>query len=84
MRSISPQVATLRSAVNLQQEQQFLIAKKLQELTKSKNIKLKPVVDKSLIGGFIVEYGSCQIDLSIKGQLDNIAAELQSKAAYAK
>ncbi len=37
------QVATLRSAVRLEQEQQFLIAKKLQELTGSKNIKLKPV-----------------------------------------
>ena len=36
-------VATLRSAVRLEQEQQFLIAKKLQELTGSKNIKLKPV-----------------------------------------
>ena len=45
------QVAVLRSAVKLQQEQQFLIAKKLQELTGSKNIKLKPVLDTSLIAG---------------------------------
>jgi hypothetical protein len=45
------QVATLRSAVKLEQEQQFLIAKKLQELTGSKNIKLKPVIDQSLIAG---------------------------------
>lgn len=63
------QVATLRSAVKLEQEQQFLIAKKLQELTGSKNIKLKPVIDQSLIAGFVVEYGSSQIDLSIRGQV---------------
>ena len=55
------QVATLRSAVKLEQEQQFLIAKKLQELTGSKNIKLKPVIDEELIAGFVVEYGSSQV-----------------------
>lgn len=59
-------MATLRSAVKLEQEQQFLIAKKLQELTGSKNIKLKPIIDQSLIAGFVVEYGSSQIDLSIR------------------
>ncbi|EIE19609.1 chloroplast ATP synthase subunit delta precursor [Coccomyxa subellipsoidea C-169] len=77
------QVATLRSAVRLEQEQQFLIAKKLQELTGSKNIKLKPVIDESLIAGFIVEYGSSQIDLSVKGQLDKITLELTNGPALA-
>jgi F-type H+-transporting ATPase subunit delta len=70
------QVATVRSAVKLEQEQQFLIAKKLQELTGSKNIKLKPAVDPALIAGFVVEYGSSQVDLSVKGQLDRISSEL--------
>ncbi|GIL60085.1 hypothetical protein Vafri_14743 [Volvox africanus] len=70
------QVATLRSAVKLEQEQQFLIAKKLQELTGSKNIKLKPVIDSSLIAGFVVEYGSSQIDLSIRGQIERVADQL--------
>ena len=73
-------MATLRSAVKLEQEQQFLIAKKLQELTGSKNIKLKPVLDDSLIAGFVVEYGSSQIDLSVKGQLDKISIELEEAA----
>lgn len=77
------QVATLRSAVKLEQEQQFLIAKKLQELTGSKNIKLKPVLDDSLIAGFVVEYGSSQIDLSVKGQLDKISNELEEAALAA-
>ena len=76
-------MATLRSAVKLEQEQQFLIAKKLQELTGSKNIKLKPVQDDSLIAGFVVEYGSSQIDLSVKGQLDKISNELQEAALAA-
>ena len=73
----------MRSAVRLEQEQQFLIAKKLQELTGSKNIKLKPVIDESLVAGFIVEYGSSQIDLSVKGQLDKITLELQSNPQLA-
>ena len=73
----------MRSAVKLEQEQQFLIAKKLQELTGSKNIKLKPVLDESLIAGFTVEYGSEQIDMSVKGQLDQISAELQGDPAGA-
>jgi len=73
------QVATVRSAVKLEQEQQFLIAKKLQELTGSKNIKLKPVIDQALIAGFVVEYGSASIDLSIKGQLEKITGELLAK-----
>lgn len=70
------QVATVRSAVKLEQEQQFLVAKKLQELTGAKNVKLKPEVDPSLIAGFVVEYGSSQVDLSVKGQLDKITQEL--------
>ncbi len=69
-------MATLRSAVKLEQEQQFLIAKKLQELTGSKNIKLKPVIDASLIAGFVVEYGSCQIDLSIRGQVERVTEQV--------
>ncbi len=52
----------------------------LQELTGSKNIKLKPQIDESLIAGFIVEYGSSQIDLSVKGQLNKISNELVEAA----
>eukprot|EP01026_Neomeris_dumetosa_P033588 TRINITY_DN26859_c1_g1_i4.p2 TRINITY_DN26859_c1_g1~~TRINITY_DN26859_c1_g1_i4.p2 ORF type:complete len:221 (+),score=39.87 TRINITY_DN26859_c1_g1_i4:109-771(+) len=74
-------VAVVKSAVQLENEQQFVIAKKLQELTGSKNIKLKPVVDASLIGGFLVQYGSCQVDLSVKGQLDKITGELNELAS---
>ena len=78
------QVAVLRSAVQMEQEQHFLIAKKLQELTGAKNIKLKPVIDESLIAGFVVEYGSSQIDMSLAGQLNQITNDLEgSEAAMA-
>lgn len=53
----------------------------LQELTGSKNIKLKPQIDESLIAGFIVKYGSSEIDLSVKGQLNKISNELVSDRA---
>lgn len=74
-------VATLRSAVKLEQEQQFLIAKKLQELSGARNVKIVPVIDESLIAGFVVEWGASQIDLSVKGQLNKITGELMTAAA---
>jgi F-type H+-transporting ATPase subunit delta len=73
------QVATVTSAVQLENEQQFLIAKKLQEMTGAKNIKLKPQVDAALIGGFVVTYGvngSSQIDMSVSGQINKVASSM--------
>ena len=70
------QVATVRSAVKLDNDQQFNIAKKLQEMTGAKNIKLKPEVDESLLGGFVVQYGkdgSGFIDMSVKGQVKELS-----------
>merc|ERR1712205_110499 len=71
------QVATVTSAVKLENEQQFMIAKKLQGMTGAKNIKLKPEVDESLLGGFVVQYGkdgSGFIDMSVRGQVDKLAS----------
>lgn len=73
------QVATVTSAVKLENEQQFMIAKKLQEMTGAKNIKLKPEVDASLLGGFVVTYGkdgSGFIDMSVKGQVQKLQSEI--------
>ena len=78
------QVATVTSAVKLEIEQQFAIAKKLQSMTGAKNIKLKPIVDPSILGGFIVKYGkdgSASVDLSVKGQMDMIASSLSPQLA---
>ena len=57
------QNVTLRSAARLEQDQEFEIAKQMQEATQSKNIKIKPVVDEALMGGFIVEWGDNQVRL---------------------
>ena len=75
-RATDTQVALVKSAVKLEDEQQFLIAKKIQELTGAKNVKIKPLVDEDLIGGFTVEYGSNQIDLSVRGAMDRVKKEL--------
>lgn len=75
------EVATVTSAVKLENEQQFLIAKKLQELTGAKNIKLKPEIDEELIAGFVVRYGkdgSGLIDMSVKGRLEKLATQMMS------
>merc|ERR1719378_1936865 len=71
------QVAIVKSAVALEEEQHFLIAKKIQELTRSKMVTVKRVVDEALIGGFIVEYGSSKIDLSVRGALERIKKGLK-------
>jgi len=78
------QVATVTSASKMENEQQFQIAKKLQELTGAKNIKLKPEVDDSLIGGFVVQFGkdgSGFIDMSVSGQLKKLASTLKPTVA---
>ena len=72
------QVAIVKSAVALEEEQQFLIAKKIQELTQSKSIKIKPIVDEDLIGGFVVEYGSSQIDLSVRGAFERVKRDIST------
>mmetsp|Transcript_8616 Transcript_8616/g.21353 ORF Transcript_8616/g.21353 Transcript_8616/m.21353 type:complete len:159 (-) Transcript_8616:69-545(-) len=80
------EVATVTSAAALDNDQQFEIAKKLQKLTGAKNIKLKPKVDASLISGIIIQYGkggSKLLDMSAKGQLANIEAQLLSNAPSA-
>ena len=55
-------------------------APNLQEVTESKNIKIKPVIDEALLGGFIVEYGDNRVDLSVRGHLDSLALQLDSNA----
>jgi F-type H+-transporting ATPase subunit delta len=72
------QVANVISAVKIEKPQLALIAKKIQSLCGAKNVRIKNVVDPSLIAGFIVQYGkdgSRYIDMSVKGQLDKLASQ---------
>lgn len=75
------EVAVVTSAIKLENEEQFLIAKRLQELTGAKNIKLKPSIDDSILAGFIVRYGengSNLLDQSLKAKLNTITTDLTS------
>merc|ERR1712224_918078 len=76
--AVETQVAIVKSAIVLEEKQHFLIAKKIQELTRSKLVKVKRVVDETLIGGFVVQYGSSQIDLSIRGALERVKKGIKS------
>jgi len=74
------QVATVTAAIPLSEDQLRLIANKLHEMTKGKNIKIKSQVNSDLLAGFILEYGksgSQRIDLSLRGQLDELRGDLQ-------
>jgi F-type H+-transporting ATPase subunit delta len=75
------QVANVMSAVKIEKPQLALIAKKIQSLCGAKNVRIKNIVDPSLIAGFIVQYGkdgSRFIDMSVKGQLDRLASQFQA------
>lgn len=70
------QVAIVSSAVKIDTAQLALIAKKIQSLSGAKNVRMKNVIDSSVIAGFVVRYGkdgSRVIDMSVKGQMDRIS-----------
>lgn len=72
-------VVKVISAIELEAGQKELIAKYVQKTTGKKLVRFKPVVDESLLGGFILqlgEDGSKEIDLSVKGSVDSIQKSL--------
>ena len=69
------------SAVKLEKKQMRQIEKKMQRLTGFQHLKLENTVDPTLIAGFVIRYGDDDahvIDLSVKGQLAQIAERLES------
>lgn len=81
------QAAIVTSAVKIENSQLALIAKKIQSLSGAQNVRLKNVIDPTLIAGFIIKYGkdgSSSIDMSVKGQLDRLAAQFEyaERAAF--
>lgn len=69
----------MTSVVKLESQHLAQIAKQVQKLTGAKNVRIKTEIDPSLVAGFTVRYGnsgSKLIDLSVKKQLEEIAAEL--------
>ncbi|KAI5654682.1 hypothetical protein M9H77_31869 [Catharanthus roseus] len=73
------ELAVVTSVVKLESQHLAQIAKGVQKLTGAKNVRIKTVIDPSLVAGFTIRYGnggSKLIDMSVKKQLEDIAAEL--------
>ena len=66
------------TAVDINKEQLSRIGQKFKEQYKSKEIKVKHIIDPSIIGGVIVKIGDEMIDSSIKGKLDGMLGALNS------
>lgn len=73
------ELAVVSSVVNLEPDQLAQIAKQVQKMTGAKNVRIKTVIEPSLVAGFTVRYGnggSKLVDMSVKKQLEEIAAEM--------
>ncbi|KAG6398529.1 hypothetical protein SASPL_139993 [Salvia splendens] len=73
------EVATVASVVELERQHLAEIAKRAQKLTGPKNVKLKTVIDKSLLAGIIIRYGNSSSKLSlITLRLLNVVCEFKN------
>lgn len=73
------ELAVVTSVVKLESEHLAQIAKGVQKLTGSQNVRIKTVIDPSLVAGFTIRYGSGGsklIDMSVKKQLEDISTQL--------
>eukprot|EP01018_Ginkgo_biloba_P032916 Gb_38201 [translate_table: standard] len=73
------ELAVVTSVVKLENQHLTEIAKKVQSFTKAKNIRLKTIIDPSLIAGFTIRYGktgSRLIDMSVKTQMEKLAGQI--------
>jgi F-type H+-transporting ATPase subunit delta len=71
-------IAEVTSAFTLTMEQEREIFEQIKKRTGARDIKLVKVVDKSLLGGLQIKIGSNVIDISLKGQLQRLAARLET------
>lgn len=74
------EVAVVSSVVRLESQDLAQIAQAVQRLTGAKNVRLKTVLDPSLVAGFTIRYGeggSKLLDMSVKKQLEEIAQNVE-------
>jgi|TARA_B110000503_G_scaffold56448_1_gene90454 F-type H+-transporting ATPase subunit delta len=71
-------IAQVTSAFELTANQETEIVEQLRVRTGAKEIKMVTAVDKSLLGGLQIQIGSNVIDVSLKGQLRQLAAQLET------
>jgi F-type H+-transporting ATPase subunit delta len=71
-------IAHVTSAFSLNTEQEYDIIAQLKKRTGAREIKLLTNIDKSLLGGLKVQIGTNVIDMSLKGQLQELATQLET------
>ena len=65
------EVAEVRSAINLNDDQRKRLAQALGQAT-GKQVEVKVVVDPSVLGGIVAQVGDTVIDGSVRGRLDQL------------
>lgn len=68
-------VAEVRSAVSLDDRQRAQLAEALNKAT-GKNVEVKAIVDRSIIGGVLAKVGDIVIDGTVRGKLDQLKQHL--------
>lgn len=74
------ELVVVKSVVKLDSQHLAQVAKHVQRLTGARNVRVRTVIDESLIAGFTIRYGgsgSKLIDMSVKKRLEDITAQLQ-------
>jgi F-type H+-transporting ATPase subunit delta len=70
--------AHVRSAVPLTDQERAMLSAKLEQMLGSRQVVLEEVVDRAILGGFIVESNSVLLDGSLDAQLDRMRRRLAS------
>ncbi|MGH7323498.1 MAG: ATP synthase F1 subunit delta [Candidatus Rokuibacteriota bacterium] len=70
--------AHVHTAVPLTDEERGMLSAKLGQALGGRQVVLKEVVDRAMLGGFIVESGSVVVDGSLEGQLERMRRRLAS------
>jgi len=68
------EIATVTTAVEITDDLKSIVLAKVKELT-GKKIELKNVIDKNILGGFILRVGDIQYNASIANQLNKLRRE---------
>ncbi|CAH8351884.1 unnamed protein product [Eruca vesicaria subsp. sativa] len=74
------ELVVVKSVVKLEAPHLAQVARLVQRLTGARNVRIRTVIDESLIAGFTIRFGSSGskvIDMSVKKQLQDITALVQ-------
>lgn len=72
-------LATVTTTTGFSESQKELISRKLEELT-GREITIREIVDKKLLGGFKIRLGDWLYDSSIKGQLESLKEQIYAQS----